>query len=386
MKKQIINARIVLPSSVLENGVCIINDGIIEYVGNEKQENIETIDANGKYLVAGYIDIHCHGGNNFDFMDASPEEMLEISKFHLSHGTTTLYATTMSDRMNAIEKCLDNYAELYKNNNLLTLAGVHLEGPWLSPSECGAQDTEKMSLPSAEEFNRLTAKYPFIKRFSVAPELPCGMEVGVLGKQNGIVMAIAHTAADFDDVICALDNGYTLTTHLYSGMHGVYRKNTYRIAGAVEGALYDDRMNVEIIADGKHLPAGLLKLICKCKGFDKVCLITDAMRGSGLPDGTETMLGRMDGGVPVIIEDGVAKLCDRSAFAGSVATTERLVKTMHDIAGFDIVEISKMASETPAKVMGLTDRGTIAVGKRADILLLDEDLSVNTVIFNGEQI
>ncbi len=386
MKTQIINAKIVTPNKIIENGVLVIDDGLIESISEKHFDKVETIDAKGMYLVAGFIDLHCHGGNGFDFMDATKEQMLEISKFHLAHGTTTLYATTMSDKMSAIEECLDTYKSLYEEDNLLTLNGVHLEGPWLSPSECGAQDTEKMGLPSEHELLRLVDKYPFIKRVSVAPELDGGMQVGVIGKEKGLVMSVAHTDADFDTLVKSIDNGYTLVTHLYSGMHGVYRKNAYRIAGAVEGALYDDRMFVEIIADGKHLPSGLLKLICKVKGSDKVCLITDAMRGSGLNDGTETVLGRLNGGVKVIIEDGVAKLPDRCSFAGSVATTERLFKTISKLTDVDIINISKMASATPASVMGLTDRGSIEVGKRADICLLDNDFNVKTVFLKGEKV
>jgi N-acetylglucosamine-6-phosphate deacetylase len=384
MKTIIKNAKIVLTDKIFY-GNCTIENGKIVYIGSNLDAADNVIDANGKYLLAGFIDIHCHGGNNFDFMDASPEEMLEISKFHLLHGTTTLYATTMSDEMKYIEKCLQNYSELVKNNNLLTLNGVHLEGPYLSPSECGAQDTKKMSKPNVKEASDLLEKYPFIKRFSVAPELEGAHDLSSFAKDKGIVMSIAHTAADFDDVISAIDNGYTLTTHLYSGMHGVYRKNAYRTAGAVEGALYDDRMDVEIIADGKHLPDGLLKFIYKCKGDSRICLVTDAMRGSGLLDGQETVLGRREDGVQCIIEDGVAKLPDRTSFAGSVATTDRLVRTMLNI-GIDLVSVSKMASKTPARVMGLDDRGIIEIGKRADLVILDENYKVDKVIFNGEMI
>lgn len=386
MKAQIINAKIVTPNEVIENGVLVISDGKIQSINKNPIPNLQTVDANGNYLVAGFIDLHCHGGNGYDFMDATCDQMLEISKFHLSHGTTTLYATTMTDKMTVIENCLDTYKTLLGQNNLLTLNGVHLEGPWLSPSECGAQDTEKMATPSKQELLRLIEKYPFIKRISVAPELENGMQVGVLGKEKGLVMSVAHTNADFDTLVQAVDNGYTLATHLYSGMHGVYRKNAYRIAGAVEGALYDDRMFVEIIADGKHLPSGLLKFIYKVKGPDKVCLITDAMRGSGMADGTKTVLGRLEGGVKVIIEDGVAKLPDKCSFAGSVATTERVFKTIIQLADIDIINASKMASATPAKVMGLTDRGTIEVGKRADICLLDNNYNVQTVFLNGYQV
>ena len=381
MKKQIINARIVLPTGILENGVCRFDNGIIEYVGREALDGIETVFADGAYLMAGFVDIHCHGGGGYDFMDATSEEMLKIADFHLSHGTTTLVATTMTDREEAIFAVLDRFAELGEDR--ITLHGVHLEGPWLSPMQCGAQDTSKMALPSEKKLLEMIEKYPFIERISAAPELPSGMEVGRLGRERGLVMALAHTDADFDTGVCAADNGYTLITHLYSGMKGVTRVNAYRVAGLVEAGLVDDRLVCEVIADGKHLPAGLLKLIYKCKGADGICLITDSMRGAGLDEGCETMLGRMSDGVPCIIEDGVAKLPDRQAFAGSVATTDRLLRTMYDFVTENLSELSKMLSLTPARVMGYDDRGSIEVGKRADLLIVDEKIKINKIFLKG---
>ena len=381
MKKQIINANIILADGILENGVCRFEDGIIEYVGGERIEGIETISAEGGYLMAGFIDMHCHGGSGYDFMDATPAEMIEISKFHLSHGTTTLIPTTMTDVWDAIYAVLDRYAQLGEQR--LTLEGVHLEGPWLNPAQCGAQDTSKMDTPTEEKLRALLEKYPFINRISAAPELPCGMEIGRLGAELGVVMSVGHSDADFDTVVAAADNGYSLMTHLYSGMSVVHRKNAYRTAGAVEGALYDDRLYVELIADGKHLPAGLLKLVKKVKGADRVALITDAMRGAGLAEGEATVLGRKEDGVACIIEDGVAKLPDRQAFAGSVATADRLLRTMHFEAGATLPECSKMLSATPARIMGFDDRGSIEAGKRADLVLLDEKLNVIKVLLKG---
>ena len=384
MKKQIIDARVVLPSGILENGVVGFSDGMIDYVGNDAIEGVETLSAEGKYLLPGFIDIHCHGGAGYDFMDATPAEMIKISKFHLSHGTTTLVATTMTDSDDAIFTALDRFAEIPENERL-TLHGVHLEGPWLSPAQCGAQDTSKMSKPSPEALKGIIEKYPFVERISVAPEVEGGLEVGRAGAELGLVMSVAHTDADFDMAILAADNGYTLMTHHYSGMKGVVRINAYRVAGCIEAGLVDDRFTCEVIADGKHLPAGLLKLIYKCKGSERICLVTDAMRGAGLTDGEETMLGRMGDGVPCIIEDGVAKLPDRQSFAGSVATTDRLFRTMLALSGADIVSVSKMLSETPSCVMGYTDRGTIEVGKRADLLIVDENLKINTIFLKGAE-
>jgi N-acetylglucosamine-6-phosphate deacetylase len=187
-------------------------------------------------------------------------------------------------------------------------------------------------------------------------------------------------------MIEAVDKGYTLVTHLYSGMKGVVRVNAYRVAGCIEAGLYDDRITCEVIGDGKHLPHSLLKLIYKCKGADRICLITDGIRGAGLPDGTEFVSGRKEDGVPAIIEDGVGKMMDRQAFVGSVATTDRLFKNMITLGGATIVDVAKMMSTTPARVMGYTDRGAIETGKRADLVIVDTDLEVTDVYLAGERV
>ena len=370
MKRQFVNAKVITPSGILENGVVAIEDGVITYVGTEP--------------LPGFIDIHCHGGGGYDFMDATPEEMIEISKYHLAHGTTTLVATTMTDTDEAIFAALDRFALL--GDNRLTLHGVHLEGPWLSAAQCGAQDVSKMSKPSRENLEKIIKKYPFVERISAAPEVDPNYEVGITAKEHGLVVAAAHTDCDFDTMLEAVDKGYTLVTHLYSGMRGVVRINAYRVAGCIEAGLYDDRITCEVICDGKHLPHSLLKLIYKCKGADKICLITDGIRGAGLPDGTEFVSGRKEDGVPAIIEDGVGKMMDRQAFVGSVATTDRLLKNICNLGGASIVDAAKMIATTPARVMGYTDRGAIEVGKKADLVIVDSLLSVKSVYLNGDKV
>ena len=385
MITKIINANIVLGDRVLGGAELYAEDGYITYVGEGKEGGYDAIyDAEGKYLLAGFIDIHSHGGGGYDFMDATADEMRAISDFHLSHGTTTLVATTLTDTWESIEASLRTFAEL--GDDRRTLHGVHLEGPWFSPLQCGAQDTSTMDSPSVEKLYDLKKRYPFIERVSLAPEIDEGFAVGRAGKECGVVIAMGHTDADFDTAVASAKAGYNLVTHVYSGMRGVVRINAYRVAGAVEAALYDDSMTCEVIADGKHLPEGLLRLIYKCKGADRICLITDSTRGAGAADGNEIMLGKLIGGTRAIVEDGVAKLPDRTAFAGSVATTDRLLRTFATLTDAPITDVSKMLSATPARVMGYTDRGRIEVGLRADLVLVDSDYNVCSVFLAGEKV
>lgn len=383
MKVVIKNANIVTSSGLIYSN-CVVDNGIISCISNDMQACDNVIDAEGKYLIPGFIDLHCHGGNCYDFMDASESEMKIISDFHLSHGTTTMLATTLAGSAEETEKSLINFSKYLKNNPNGTLFGVHLEGPWLNPLQCGAQNVEYMISPNLSELLRLKNTYPFIKRISCAPELDGGLEFGKLGESLGILMSIAHTDADFSAVLSAFDNGYKMMTHFYSGMKGVTRVDSFRIAGAVEAGYFIDDMFVELIADGKHLPNELLSLICKIKGADRICLITDAIRACGEPDGAKSIIGSIKNGMPIIVEDGVAKMPDRQSFAGSVATFDRLFKVMMNVLDGDILSVVKMSSTTPAKLLGLTDRGEISVGKKADLLIMDKNYDIKTIILGGE--
>jgi N-acetylglucosamine-6-phosphate deacetylase len=386
MKTAIVNANVITANEMIEKGVCVFENGIIEYVGTQMQDADCTIDAKNQYLIPGFIDLHCHGGNGLEFMDASADEMDEIARFHLSHGTTTMLATTLAASSEETERALRTFAAYQDNYPNGTLKGVHMEGPWLNPEQCGAQNVAYMKTPNKGELKDLKEKYPFILRVSTAPELEGGMDFGKTAKELAIVASAAHTDADFQTISKAKENGYTLMTHLYSGMKGVTRKNSFRIAGAVEAGLYFDDLFVEIIADGRHLPVELLQFIYKCKGADRICLITDAIRAGGMQNGSKTVIGSLKNGLPVIVEDDVAKLLDRQSFAGSTATADRVYQTMSQAIGKDMVALSKMASLTPARVMSFTDRGEIAVGKRADLLIVNENLNIKQVIYGGETI
>ena len=222
-----------------------------------------------------------------------------------------------------------------------------------------------------------------IRRWSAAPELKGAIEFAHYVKQHGILAALAHTDAIYEEVVDAFDNGYTLATHLYSGMSGVTRRNAFRYAGAVESAFIIDEMDVEIIADGVHLPAPLLKLVYKIKGADRTALITDAMRAAGMPPGN-SILGNIKTGLAVIVEDDVAKLPDRTAFAGSVATADRLVRNMIKLADVPLIDAVRMMTSTPARIIGVSDRkGSIVKGKDGDVVIFDGNIKVDTTIVGG---
>ena len=224
-----------------------------------------------------------------------------------------------------------------------------------------------------------------IRRWSAAPELEGAQDFAHTLVSHGVLLSIGHTDASEDDVYKAFDAGFTHVTHLYSCTSGVHRKNGLRYAGVIECAYLIDGMTVEIIADGVHLPASLLKLIYKIKGADRTALVTDSMRAAGMPEG-ESILGSKTHGLRVIVEDGVAKMPDRTCFAGSVATMDRLVRNMVYLAGVSLTDAVKMASETPARIIGEVRKGSLLPGYDADILLFDQDIHIHTVIIGGKAV
>lgn len=247
----------------------------------------------------------------------------------------------------------------------------------------GAQDSRYIRNPDPVEYEEILNYSSDIKRWSAAPELKGALQFGRDLRARGILVALAHTDAIYEEVLPAFENGYTLATHFYSCMSGVHRKNLFRYAGVIESAYLIDEMDVEIIADGIHLPAPLLKLIYKIKGPHRTALVTDAMRAAGLPPG-ESVLGSLRDGLKVIVEDGVAKLLDRSSFAGSVATADRLVRTMINLAGISLIDAVRMITETPARIVGANStKGSLVPGKDADIVIFDDQVNISKTIIGG---
>jgi len=384
---KIVNARIITPGKIIENGTILVTGETITAVSEQNidAEGAIEINANGKYVAPGFIDIHVHGGGGHDFMDGNESAFLKIAELHARYGTTAMLPTTLTSSKEELLQTLAIY-EIAKEKNIngAQFLGMHLEGPYIAMAQRGAQDPRYIREPDPVEYREIVSSTSCIKRWSSAPELNGSMELGRYLQSKNILPAIAHTDAIYEEVLEAFENGYTLVTHLYSAMSGVTRRNAFRYAGVIESAYIIDEMDVEIIADGIHLPPPLLKLVYKIKGADRIALITDAMRAAGMPDG-ESVLGSLHNGLKVIVEDGVAKLPDRTSFAGSVATTIRLLKTMVLMADVPLIDAVKMLTSTPARILNILDKkGELTPGKDADIVIFDKDFMIQTTIIKGK--
>lgn len=383
---KIFNGKVITPFRMIPHGTVVVRDGKISDIleGDiEVSEAIE-IDAQGKYISPGFIDIHVHGGGGHDFMDGTVEAFLKAAELHARYGTTSMLPTTLTSEVEELYVTLNNYRKANElNKSGSEFLGIHLEGPYFSVNQRGAQDPRYIRNPDPKEYKEILAHSSDIRRWSAAPELPGAIEFAHYVKSKGILVALAHTDATFDEALTGFENGYTLATHFYSCMRGVTRMNALRYAGTIEAGYLIDEMDVEVIADGIHCPPPLLKLIYKVKGADRTALITDSMRAAGMPEG-ESILGSRHNGLKVIVEDGVAKLPDRTSFAGSVATTDRLVRTMVKQADIPLVEAVRMATATPARILGIDDRkGSLIKGKDADILIFDDDIHIQKTIIKG---
>ena len=348
-------------------------------------ENGTSIDYKGAYAMPGFVDIHIHGGGDVDFCTGTPEQIKAGCEAHAQYGTTTIIPTTVTAPFERILSAIKNIRAAADMVTDCTIAGCHLEGPFFSPAQAGAQDPATLLDPNVDMLDAFCAAWPGgIKIMGAAPELTGGIQFGNELKKRGILATIAHSDANYNTCVEALKNGYSDITHIYSGCSIVHRENAFRIGGVVEAGLVEDDFTVQMIADGCHLPPELLRLIVKCKGADKISLITDALAfaAAGHPEGATTRGGNGD---VYVLEDGVMKLENRQAFAGSVATTDRLVRNMVTLAGVSLCDAVTMMTRTPARVVGLDDhKGSILPGYDADIVIMDKDLQVQSVMAMGK--
>ena len=372
MIRTISGARVVTDGRILSNVDVRVEDGRILDVlpRSARAENRVMLD--GLYLAPGFIDLHVHGGDGYEFIDATEEAFSKACAVHAKGGTRVIYPTISAADAETTWRALET-AERALGSLDAEAPGVHLEGPYLSPEMRGAQDAVYIRRPDPAEYLPILERFaPIIARWSYAPETDDGLFLQALNRYS-VKAAAAHTAAEYAHILPAYENGCRLVTHLYSGTSTVTRHGGFRRLGVIESAYLLDGMDVEAIADGCHIPAELMRLIVKIKTPAHTALITDAIRYAGMKD-IENACGGTER-IPYIIEDGVAKLADRSAFAGSIATTEQLLKRTVQ-AGVSLADTVRMMTETPARIMGLTRKGRVAPGYDACFTVFDESLNV----------
>lgn len=380
MLTQIVNGTILTPQGWLKNGSIILRDNKVLEVTNCDLAIIgaNIVDARGMYVVPGYIEMHVHGGGGRDFQEGTEEAFETAVKSHLKYGTTSIFPTLSSSTVPMIQRAVETCNKMMAQPNSPVL-GLHLEGHYLNPKRAGAQMPKWIKNPDPNEYVHIVENSPCLKRWDAAPELPGAIQFGRYCRDNGILPSIAHTAAEWQDVKAGYENGFTHVTHFYNAMPGFHNKREYKYEGTVESVYLIDDMTVECVADGIHVPPTILRMCYKIKGVERMALITDALAVAAMDGDGKAFDPR------VVIEDGVCKLSDRSALAGSIATNDRLVRTAVQQAEIPLEDAVRMCSETPARIMNVLDRkGTLERGKDADVLILDENLKVRCVWQMGQ--
>lgn len=363
----------------LFDGYLYIDDGKIFDLSKEDKIADCFYDYTNKYVAPGFIDIHTHGGGGFAFMNSSIDDVINGVNFHLRHGTTTILPTVSAGEFDTMKKATLNIIEAKNSKKTLAnILGAHLEGPYLSRNQAGAQCPTFITSPNDKDYVPFVNEYKDgISRWTYAPENDNEAKFCRFLTDNNIIASAGHSDAKYQDMNVSIDNGCNLITHLYSCTSTVTRDHGFRSLGIIESAFLRDELFVEIIADGKHLPPDLVKMIVKIKGMDKVILITDSLDIAG----TNIKEGVMSG-TEFIVEDGVCKLKDRSAFAGSVATADSLIRNLVNLCGFDIPSAVKMLTEVPAKLLNI-NKGKIQTNYDADVVVFDQNFEISDVFVGG---
>jgi len=377
------NVHVVLEQSIVDLGWVVVQNEQIIAIGSaddvlpELPDNTLKLDGAGGYLVPGFIDIHVHGGAGEDFMTAKREQLDAITRFHMENGTTAMLATTVTGSYEQLSEVLEAVKQ-YQSNSMpnTQLIGVHLEGPFVNPKWKGAQNESYMIQPQLPWLESWIEHYPgIIKMQTLAPEIEGAAAYVRALTEQGIVAACGHTDAKYEEVQEAVRNGLSHAVHTFNAMRALH----HREPGTVGAVLTTPGITAEVIADGEHVHPVAIKLILQAKGADGVVLITDAMSAAGMPDG-EYLLGEL----PVVVANNIARLKDGGSLAGSTLTMIRGYKFLMNEVGVSIVEASRIASLNPAKVIGIEDQyGSIKTGKRADLLLLNEQFDIKSVIIGG---
>ena len=384
----LLRGRLLLANELLEDGLIAWRAGKIVYAGISeglpepiRREAGSLPAKRAALIVPGFIDIHVHGGNGEDFMDASPEVLDKITSFHSSQGTTAMLATSMTAPKERLDHVLAE-VDRYRSGDMpyAQLEGVHLEGPFISPKWPGAQNPDHIVLPNVSWLQEWEKQYPgLIRQVTLAPEREGALEVISWLREQRITAALGHTDSTYEDVQRAVEYGLHHAVHMFNAMTPLHHRNP-GTAGAV---LSDPRISAEIIADGIHVHPVAISILAQVKqGNEQLVLITDAMAAAGLDDGEYKI-----GDLPVIVKNGEARLKEGGALAGSTLTMVRGFRYLVQEVGLSLVAASRAASLTPARLLGIDHRtGSLAKGKQADIVLLNENLDIDTVWVKGRKI
>ncbi len=382
----ITGGHLVLPDRIMENGSLLIDGEKIAQIGGNCPKGVETVDAEGGYILPGFIDLHVHGGGGADFMDNTPEAFRTVARAHCAHGVTALVPTTITCSDDRLERFIACYLEVARmDTGGADLPGIHLEGPYFSTVSKGAQPVTVQRIPEKDELEHiLSLAKGKILRWDAAPELTNMETFAAVMKQHGVIAAIAHTGATATQTEQAFTWGFSHVTHFYNAVTTFHKVNRRMHAGVIEATYLDDKVTIELIGDGRHIPKQSMLLALRIKGADKIALISDSMRAAGTED-TESILGPLDSGVPVVVSDNVAQLTDYSSYAGSVAMLDRALRVAHIEYGIPLVETSRMLSLTPARLSGVgASKGSLVAGKDADIVLMTDAFTVSRVYVRGK--
>lgn len=383
MKKAIVNGKIITEKEIIENKVLVFDKKILA-LQDEIPENAEIIDAKGDFVSAGFIDIHTHGAGGYDFNDRDESKIGDALQTYIKNGVTSVFPTLVATSYEKTAEILDCVQSFINKNGASIIRGVHLEGPYLALEMKGAIDERYITPPKKDEYEKLLKNYKnLIKRWTYAPENDRNDEFLSALLANNVIPSAGHTQAKYDDMNRQSQKGCNLITHFYSCTSTITREKGFRKLGVIETTQLSDTICAEIIADGKHVPKELVQLTFKIMGEDRLCFCTDSMRAAGV-NCTKSILGSLDDGTECLVEDGVAKLMDRSAFAGSVAVPSMMLDFAVNEVGLSIVTAVKMLTSNPAKFMKLKNKGSLLVGNDADIVIFDSDFKVKKTLLEGE--
>jgi N-acetylglucosamine-6-phosphate deacetylase len=375
------NARLIFRDRIREGLELVVEKGKITAIREHSHVRAnEVLDLHGNYLAPGFIDLHLHGALGRDTMEASTEAFRVICDHHASGGTTSLLLTTATAPLDRITDVLSAVRDC--RSSITRIAGVHVEGPFISKAKCGAQRAEFIQSPSRPSVQPLLDYADVIKRITIAPELPGALETIENFYANGVSVSGGHTDAWDEEAREGFARGMRSVTHTFNCMSSARRRGIYRVGGLVEFALSEPRISCELIADGHHVSETLMKMLYRAKGPRGICLVTDATAGAGLPNGSQFSLFGRD----CLVDDGVCLLADHSALAGSVSRMVDLVRTMIMKVNVPLHEAVMMATENPARAIGLETKGRLEVGADADLVVLSPELEVVRTLAGGEEI